>query len=161
MVTEYGPQSVRRVHLAQELGARFSGSGGSGGGAKVGYGNEVSGKHDQFGMEVIDHADRRVQGMDRKYGVVMKIAEQRDGETVKFGGPAAQRDFAANDAGTIGLEQDGIRGQSGHAGAGGKTDKLSPGNGKKSQSLSGPYAAGLRGTQVSAFRITRVQRSLI
>ena len=85
----------------------------------------------------------------------MKVAEQRDGEALQAGGPAAQRNFLAHDSRTVGLEQDGVGGQSAHARRGCEAEELSSGDGKKSQSAARPLdTAKLRRTQVSLFRIT-------
>ncbi len=69
----------------------------------------------------------------------MKVAEQRDGEAFQPNWPTPKRNLLAHDAGTIGFDQDGIGAEGCDTSAGRDTDKFAPGDGKKRQSVPGPY----------------------
>src|SRR5580658_1024373 len=150
VVPHHRPRSVRRLHLAQQLGARFRGGRARSRIAEQRRGNEIPGQHDHFGVQSVDHGDRRPQRMDGKIRVVMEVAKQRDGEAFQPRRPAPESNFLAHDSRTVRLEQRGVGGQGGYAGGGCEADKSPPchfGRGKKRQSVSGPYTTELRGAR--------------
>ncbi len=81
--------------------------------------------------------------MDGKIRIVMEVTEERDGEAFQPGGPTPERDFFANDPGTVGLDQCGVGGKGRHASGGCEADKLSSGDGRKGNRFSGACATGL------------------
>ena len=104
VVSHHRPQTVRRLHLPQQLSARFCGRSGLCTVAEVGHGDEISGQHDECRMQVVDDVDRGSQRMDRKIWIVMKITEERDGEAFQPRRPTPERNLFANDAGMVGLD---------------------------------------------------------
>ena len=102
------------------------------------HGHEVPGKNDQVGVQAADHADRSVQGMLRKVGIVMEVAEQCYGESLQARKPPAKGYFLAHDSGTIRLNQHGIDGERRASGGSRETNEVPPGSGKKRQSVLQP-----------------------
>lgn len=74
----------------------------------------------------------------------MKIAEYRDTESIQALRPAAQRERAIHNLGTVGLEDNGINAKSGDARRRGKTQKIPPGSARRQWNL-GTWFAGLIG----------------
>jgi hypothetical protein len=106
VVAQDGPEAVRRGHLAQEASAWFGGERCFPLVSNQGGRNKVSGEHDQVGTKAADHSDRGMQGMNRKIGIVMEIAEQSDRETIQPLRPTWQKKILAHNARTIRFEQD-------------------------------------------------------
>lgn len=94
--------------------------------------------------------------MNGKIRIVVKVAEKRDGKAFQPGRPTPECNFLANDSRTVGRNQRGVGSERGHSRGRCEANKFSSGRRKKRQSVSGPYAAGLRGA-VSTSRITRIR----
>jgi len=150
VIAEDCPKAVRGAELAQQLSARLSFRRCLGGVAHPRSGNKISGQDDHFGVQVIHQVDGGVNGMYREIRIVMKVAEQGDGETLEARGPARQGDLLAHDANPVGREQRGVGGEGSNASGRCKPDKLSPGECGKGQSVLATLAAGLCSVPVSA-----------
>src|SRR5450755_1046923 len=103
--------------------------------------NKVSRQHNQLGTEIVNCADGSSKGMNREIRVVVKVAKQRDCEALQPFRPAPERNFLANDARKVRLDECGR--EADHPSSRRETYKFSPGSRKKRQSIWDPYAAGL------------------
>src|ERR1700758_4826512 len=82
MIPHYSPQAMWGPHFRQHLRARFGERGRFGVATNGWCRDKIAGQYDQVRTQAIDDAHRSFDGMDRKYWVVVEIAEQRDGESV-------------------------------------------------------------------------------
>ena len=138
--------------MPQQLGARFGGRSRRGRIADPRHAHEIPRQHNQFSAQTIHHGDGRAQRMDGKIWVVMKVAENRDGEAVQPHRPAPQHDFTAHDHGAVRLDQRGINGQCGHASGRCKPDESPPRRRKKRQKWCRTFYQVLRGTRPRFFQ---------
>jgi hypothetical protein len=99
--------------------------------------------------------------MDGKIRIVMEVAEEGDGEAFQPLRPTTKRNFLANNSRKVGCDQRGIDGKGSHSSGRCKANKFSSGSRKKRQSVSGPHAAGLGGTQFSISSITPIDEFAI
>lgn len=81
--------------------------------------------------------------MNREIRIVVKVAKQRDGEALQPFRPAPERNFLANDARKVGLDECGVGREADQPSSRRETYKFSPGSRKERQSIWDPYAAGL------------------
>ena len=142
MVPHDRPQTVAGVQFLQHLSARLGGRGSLGRVTEQRYRNEIPGQHDQFGMQFIHQVNCSAERVNREIGIVVEVAEKGDGKTIQAGGPTTKSNVLAHDSGTVGLDQDGVRGDRSYASGRCKPNKLSPIEGENSQSLSRSEAAG-------------------
>lgn len=116
VISQDGPQSMRRAKLFQQFGTGFGGRGGIAHPTYAWVRDKVAGQDDEVGMEVVDFANRMPDGMNRKIRIVMKVAEQRDLESVEPRGPAAEINVFANDSREIGCDQNRVCSNSANSG---------------------------------------------
>jgi hypothetical protein len=89
-------------------------------------------------MEIVYHGNRSVQWMHRKIRIVVKIAQERDGETIHASRPARQGKSFSHNVGQVGLEQKSIA-RSGHRTSGcSRKKKLTSCGGKQRQTSKQP-----------------------
>ena len=62
--------------------------------------------------------------MNGKIWIVMKVAEQRDGEAFERCRPTPKRNFLANDARTVGRDERSVGGEDGRASRGCELDQF-------------------------------------
>lgn len=106
MVPHDCPQAVRSGHLAKDVSAWFGGQCRFCLVSEQRHGNKIPSQHDQVGMETVDQRTRRMQRVHRTIRVVVKVAQESDGETVKPFGPARQREILVHDARAIWFQQE-------------------------------------------------------
>jgi hypothetical protein len=152
VISQHRPQAMRSLHLTQQAGARF----GIGRTLLItsgqGHRDEVADERDQVRMQTVDHPDCGLQRMRGEVRVVVKIRKESDRETVKPLRPAGKRDWHANDARVIGLDQDGVGRDGSDARARRESDESTPGGTKKWQSFR-VLTGGICGARPQ-FRIT-------
>ncbi len=78
--------------------------------------------------------------MHREIWFVMKVAEQRDGETLQPRRPTAKQDLLSNDSRTIGFDERAFDAERAHSGSRCDANKFSSGRWKKRQSVFKPLA---------------------
>jgi hypothetical protein len=133
VVSEDGPEAVRGSDLAQETGTGFGCERCSSCVTENWESDKIPSKYDQIGMKGVHHWNGGEQGMDREIRVVVEIADEGDGETIKSQRPARQQKVPAHNARTIRREEDGIAGDRNCAGGCGAAKKLASCRGNKRQ----------------------------
>ncbi|MGA2947562.1 MAG: hypothetical protein ABSD86_09440 [Candidatus Sulfotelmatobacter sp.] len=103
VVSHDRPEAVSRSHLAQDASAWFGRERPLGIVFDQGHRNEISRENDQVGAKAIHKRNDSMQGVDGKIRVIMKVAEQRDGETIHSLGPAWQPEILAHDVRAVRL----------------------------------------------------------
>ena len=126
VVPHHCPKTMRRLHLPQELRARFSRSRTGFGLAEVRYRYKVAGEHNQLGTQSVHHADRSMNRMDGKIRIVVKVAEHSDGETIEQGGPTSKTNVLPHDSREVGLNEQSVRRQPSCTRSDCEADELSP-----------------------------------
>jgi hypothetical protein len=72
----------------------------------------------------------------REIGIVVKVTEQRDGESLQANGPALKGDFPTYDSGTIRLDHSGVHGEGSHSSGRRELNEF-PSRGKKDNQFLG------------------------
>jgi hypothetical protein len=106
VIPQDSPQPVGCSHLAKKASTWFGGDRSLAFVPECWCGNEVAGKNDQVGTKAIHQGNRSTQRVHGKIWIVMKVAEQCDGEAVHLLRPTGQYEIPADDARAARLEQE-------------------------------------------------------